>query len=366
MCMLNDPGFVPKMNGIAEQKAVIDELLREWKFDEANFCVACMIRTPLRSKHCKQCQRCVAKIDQYVYLRSTRSNWEWGLTVASHCPWVYNCVAVNNHRHFFLYLITLTFGVILYDWLVYDCTLARLVCSPPATSHIPPLMHHVLPDLTEASRNASGSCSILSAELCKVLNTDAYTAVLALWASLQLTWVSMLMFVQFVQVARAMTTFENMYGIRDSTATAAFTTTGMPLDPNRVLATADGGAVPAGHGHVHAHRHGHRGGGFLRQWSRLLGVEPFLETIRGRSAATGGLKNGRRRNKNPYSRGVVGNCRDFWCDPAPVFGQRENGSAVIGGEPINYTAIYESPTLMEISRGRRRGEYEQVSGTEEV
>ena len=62
--MVQDPGFVPKMNGIAEQKAVIDELIKLWKFDESNFCVTCMIRTPLRSKHCRRCQRCVAKHDQ--------------------------------------------------------------------------------------------------------------------------------------------------------------------------------------------------------------------------------------------------------------------------------------------------------------
>lgn len=62
--MMYDPGFVPKLNGIAEQKAVIDELISLWKFDETNFCVTCMIRTPLRSKHCRRCQRCVAKHDQ--------------------------------------------------------------------------------------------------------------------------------------------------------------------------------------------------------------------------------------------------------------------------------------------------------------
>jgi len=66
--MIYDPGFVPKMNGIAEQKEAIDELLKLWKFDETNFCVTCMIRTPLRSKHCRRCRRCVAKHDQYVPL----------------------------------------------------------------------------------------------------------------------------------------------------------------------------------------------------------------------------------------------------------------------------------------------------------
>jgi palmitoyltransferase len=63
-CMRYDPGFVPKMKGIAEQKAVIDGLIAQWKYDETNFCVTCMIQTPLRSKHCRRCQRCVAKHDQ--------------------------------------------------------------------------------------------------------------------------------------------------------------------------------------------------------------------------------------------------------------------------------------------------------------
>lgn len=62
--MVFEPGFVPKLNSLSEQKAVVDELLKLWKYDEYNFCVTCMNRTPLRSKHCKACQRCVAKFDQ--------------------------------------------------------------------------------------------------------------------------------------------------------------------------------------------------------------------------------------------------------------------------------------------------------------
>lgn len=62
--MRYDPGYVPKLKGIAEQRAVIDELIKEWKYDESSFCVLCMIRMPLRSKHCRRCQRCVAKHDQ--------------------------------------------------------------------------------------------------------------------------------------------------------------------------------------------------------------------------------------------------------------------------------------------------------------
>ncbi|KAK5989733.1 Palmitoyltransferase AKR1 [Cladobotryum mycophilum] len=311
--MRYDPGFVPKMNGIAEQRAVIDDLLKTWKFDDSTFCTICMIRTPLRSKHCRRCQRCVAKHDH-------------------HCPWVYNCVGVNNHRQFFFYLICLTIGIPAYDWLLYYY-------------------------YQGISANASESCNVLGPGICKLINADAFTLILALWATLQLTWVSMLLFTQFVQVSRAMTTFENMTGIRTGASlSSAFTSTGTPLDPNHPTNTAPTAANgQAGHGHK-------RKTGLLNTWSQLLGVDPFIETITGRGAAT--AKN-KRRKKNPFSRGCIANCKDFWCDPAPIFGQRENGSAVLGGDKVDYSAMYETPTLMELTGVRGRGGYEAV-GTEEV
>ncbi|KAK4099019.1 ankyrin [Parathielavia hyrcaniae] len=318
-CMVDDPGFVPKLNGIAEQRAVIDELIGLWKYDEAHFCVTCMIRTPLRSKHCRRCQRCVAKHDH-------------------HCPWVNNCVGINNHRHFFIYLINLTLGVILYDMLTYRYF---LTLTP----------------------TASDECSILNPSLCRVINADAYSLLLAVWASLQLTWVSMLLFVQFIQISRAMTTYENMFGVNPRAAASlasAFTSTGAPLDPS-TAPPPDGSDVgphaPPGHRHA---------GGFLKTWGRLLGVDTFIETARGRGAAAGGRRRGAG-SRNPFSRGCVANCRDFWCDPAPVFGKRETGAAVLGGVPVNYTEMYESPAVMEVLRGGgggRRGVYEAVAGEE--
>ncbi|KAK7923328.1 hypothetical protein PG985_007399 [Apiospora marii] len=329
LCMVFDPGYVPKLNGIAEQKAVIDELLSLWKFDEANFCVSCMIRTPLRSKHCKKCQRCVAKHDH-------------------HCPWVNNCVGVNNHRHFFLYLVCLTFGILSFDWLLYS----------------------YFSTLTSSS---SDKCTFFSESVCKVLNADPYLVLLGIWATLQLTWVGMLLFVQFVQVARAMTTYENMYGISDGAAVnqaQGFTSTGAPLDPSHPDAAAPPSAAddPLGarpHG-APGHRHKQ---GFLKQWGRILGVDTFIETATGRGAATGAGKNKRKNKKNPYSKGYVQNCKDFWCDPAPMFGRRETGEAMIGGRRINWTDVYESPALMDsgiASSGRRRGGYESVAGDDQV
>ncbi|ETS80440.1 Palmitoyltransferase AKR1 [Pestalotiopsis fici W106-1] len=318
--MVFDPGFVPKMNGIAEQKAVIDELLSLWKFDESNFCVSCMIRTPLRSKHCKRCQRCVAKHDH-------------------HCPWINNCVGVNNHRHFFYYLIFLTLGILSFDWLLY-----HYFSAMPASS--------------------TTECTILAPKLCQVFNTDPYIILLGIWASLQLTWVSMLLFVQFVQVARAMTTYENMYGINDGTNAGLlhnFTSTGAPLDPTHPSAIGPPPSAaddPLGNRPSHGHKHGR---GFLQQWSRILGVDTFIETATGRGAATGKKQ---RKKKNPYSRGYVQNCKDFWCDSAPVFGRREPGDAMLGGQKVNWTETYESPVAMEMGGRRGRGGYETVAGEE--
>lgn len=237
-----------------------------------------------------------------------------------------------------MYLIELTFGILAFDWLLY-----YYFTAAPTDS-------------------IQRDCLIFSEELCQVINYDPYTALLGVWGTLQLTWVSMLLFVQFVQVARAMTTYENMYGIQDGSASSivsAFTTTGAPLDPNHPDYTpaappsaADDplGARSAG---AHAHQHKHRG--FLRQWGRLLGVDTFIETATGRGAATSSAGKKSRRKRNPYSRGYLQNCRDFWCDPAPMFGRRETGDAMLGGQKINYTEIYESPAAMDIGLGRRRG-----------
>lgn len=215
----------------------------------------------------------------------------------------------------------------------------------------------------------ASECNILSPSLCRIINADAYTLLLAIWASLQLTWVSMLLFVQFIQISRAMTTYENMFGVNHRSAASlasAFTSTGTPLDPSRNAPPAGSDGPGGGSRHGHGHRHG----GFLKHWARLLGVDTFIETARGRGAATNGVGGKNRRNRNPFNRGCVANCRDFWCDPAPVFGRRETGAAVLGGTPVNYTEMYESPAVMEILRGggapRRAGGYEVVAGEDSV
>lgn len=61
------------------------------------FCSTCLIIRPIRSKHCRHCDKCIKKFDH-------------------HCIWIGQCVGQDNHRLFLLYLILLhlsTFVVII-------------------------------------------------------------------------------------------------------------------------------------------------------------------------------------------------------------------------------------------------------------
>lgn len=202
-----------------------------------------------------------------------------------------------------------------------------------------------------------------------MVNYDAYTTVLMIWAALQLTWVTMLLFVQLVQISRAMTTYENMrgtshsHGSRASEAITSALAAGT-LSMNGAGLGPDGRGpdpvLPPTHATDNHHHHHHGKEGCLSQWKKILGVDTFVETARG---IEGGSRS--QRNRNPFSRGCLGNCKDFWCDPAPVFGNRENGAAILGGIPINYTTIYESP---RISRTRQvdRSAYQSVAADDTV
>jgi palmitoyltransferase len=170
----------------------------------------------------------------------------------------------------------------------------------------------------------------------------------------------MLCCVQLVQISRNQTTYENMRGSFStaSGASQAITSALVAGTPNPAAAglTSAGhgptpGAPPAGgHGHGHGHNHG-RKGGFFGQWKALLGLDTFFATAKGRST----------RQKNPFSRGLVTNCGDFWFDSAPVFRTRKPGSGMIDGQVVDYYNMYEPPLRM--SHGGS-GNYVSVAGDE--
>ncbi len=55
-------------------------------FIESKYCTVCNIEQPLRCKHCKSCDICVATYDH-------------------HCPWIGNCVGERNRKSFFWFLL---------------------------------------------------------------------------------------------------------------------------------------------------------------------------------------------------------------------------------------------------------------------
>lgn len=259
-------------------------------------------------------------------------------TSASHCPWINNCVALANHRTFVLYILFLVLSLAL----LVNLTLVYipLLPSPEDKSVI--------------------QCAILGPELCEQWCRDPFTLVVNGWAAVQLTWTTMLLFVQFSQIARAMTTYESMKGHHTGALTTAITTgsttfEGAGAGPDPANAPA---ASPA-HGHKHKQKEG-----CFAQWKKLLGLDTFVATALHGSRAPEVLA---RRRKNPYNRGCVTNCTDFWCDAGKgptgvLFGKRDDGSGLLGGQAVDYRKLYEVPAAMRY----RSGGYEEVDGGDEV
>ena len=72
--------------------------------DPIALCPDCLVvRTP-RSRHCNTCNVCVERFDH-------------------HCPWINNCVGVNNHVYFIFFLFFLMSTIIS----VFTCTLIGLL-----------------------------------------------------------------------------------------------------------------------------------------------------------------------------------------------------------------------------------------------
>ncbi|XP_070391018.1 palmitoyltransferase ZDHHC17 isoform X2 [Dermacentor albipictus] len=92
-----DPGII--IANVEQKYRTIVELAERDGFDPAVFCSTCLVRRPLRSKHCSVCNHCVARFDH-------------------HCPWVNNCVGAGNHVYFVNYLIFLL-GMLGWSW--YGC-----------------------------------------------------------------------------------------------------------------------------------------------------------------------------------------------------------------------------------------------------
>ena len=184
-----------------------------------------------------------------------------------------------------------------------------------------------------------GSCSIAAEWVCETLSADPFTIIITAWIGLQITWVTMLVIVQSVQVARATTTFEAMRGhlqygpgVRDSKPGAPTFGTSAIASPQPVLANGAGSPSDPRPNKKE----------FLGRWKMLLGLDAFVATARS------GFRPNRWRQGNPFSRGVVRNCADFWFDTAPLFGRRVTGTGMLDGVEVDYSSMYDLPRPLNV------------------
>lgn len=75
-------------------------------------CKWCQTYKPDRCHHCRICRTCVLRMDH-------------------HCPWIYNCVGLNNHKFFFLLLFYSTITIHFLFWTMLETTLASLGPATP-------------------------------------------------------------------------------------------------------------------------------------------------------------------------------------------------------------------------------------------
>jgi len=108
-----DPGTV-RSNQEVKYRTIV-ELAETGSFDPVVFCSSCLVKRPLRSKHCSVCDRCVARFDH-------------------HCPWVGNCIGEKNHAHFVGYLLFLSILTLSVSW---GCQryLASVCSYPPESGY---------------------------------------------------------------------------------------------------------------------------------------------------------------------------------------------------------------------------------------
>ena len=81
LCLCKDPGYLKTPKGI-------DFMDMMKIFDPVLLCADCEVVRTDRSRHCSICNKCVERFDH-------------------HCPWINNCVGLDNHGVFMCFLVSM-------------------------------------------------------------------------------------------------------------------------------------------------------------------------------------------------------------------------------------------------------------------
>ena len=195
-----------------------------------------------------------------------------------------------------------------------------------------------LPRPAPSADGAASSLCDFHPDICAMSSTPGATFAfaVAMWATLQLTWTSILLAGQLLQIARQMTTFEvsnlSKYGFMGGRGHSMAMQQGHQHTGAGAGVSGDeddpSGGTQTSHAHAHAghrHRHGPSHGvkGFFGCLLRLLGLDRFT---RGNAARALAYANP---SLNPFNMGVIANCSDFWTKGKKV--------------GVQYESLYEVP-----------------------
>ncbi|KAI4830544.1 hypothetical protein KUCAC02_002168 [Chaenocephalus aceratus] len=92
-----DPGSIKATE--EEKKMNVLVLAEAGGLEPRIFCTSCMIKKPMRTSHCFNCDACVAKQDH-------------------HSIWTNGCIGARNHHYFILFLFSL---MLMGAWMFYGC-----------------------------------------------------------------------------------------------------------------------------------------------------------------------------------------------------------------------------------------------------
>ena len=205
-------------------------------------------------------------------------------------------------------------------------------------------------DISSLQLPEGAECKILSMSVCEPLITDPYTTLLTIWTAGQLSWLTLLVLVQYYQIVRGITTHEltnvRKYGYLGG-STVTIEDRMQEGVSSRLPPIARASSPPPSR---------------FNKCLRILGVEQFLTTFRDRRRQVVAQRQG----MNPFDQGFWTNCGDFWAVPTHVneessrswldnglhlrgvgFQLGKGGEGRLGGQEVDYFKMWEVPEEAE-------------------